>query len=263
MEPHPPAFKAFGEALHLLTQKHGRGRIFDDFLTLATCAWHPATIIQVRAGEPPDPENERVYLETASRYSRDELNTFGRAQGCLLASAEAAPFTDLLGTWFEEHLSNERAGQFFTPMELCTMMAKMTLPDGGETGLRIADPCCGSGRLLLACAGEQYEHWYFGADVDRTCALMSCLNMFLNGLRGEVAWMDSLRLEIHGVWRINDEALGIQPIAIERSYFHAQSEGFRAPKLATNVVTSRPRASQELTTRPAPLAGGSSQLLLF
>ena len=47
---------------------------------------------------------------------------------------------------------------------------------------------------------------------------MATLNFFLNGLRGEVAWMNSLSNEWYGGWHINLNGLGIVPIEKEQSY---------------------------------------------
>jgi type I restriction-modification system DNA methylase subunit len=49
--------------------------------------------------------------------------------------------------------------------------------------LRILDPSCGSGRILMASsrvAGPKEE--YYGIDIDHTCVKMTALNLFLSGL---------------------------------------------------------------------------------
>ncbi|MEM8527827.1 MAG: hypothetical protein AAGG68_24510 [Bacteroidota bacterium] len=46
---------------------------------------------------------------------------------------------------------------------------------------------------------------------------MATLNFFLNGLRGEVAWMNTLSIEWYGGWQINNNGLGILPIEKEES----------------------------------------------
>lgn len=49
--------------------------------------------------------------------------------------------------------------------------------------LRIIDPTCGSGRMLLASSRVNGPgHEYYGIDVDRTCVKMTALNLFLNGV---------------------------------------------------------------------------------
>ena len=41
-------------------------------------------------------------------------------------------------------------GQFFTPPPVCDLMVACTANNGGQQGLKVSDPTCGSGRLLLA-----------------------------------------------------------------------------------------------------------------
>ena len=73
-------------------------------------------------------------------------------------------------------------GQFFTPEPICDMMARMLHPAG--FGERVADCCCGSGRMLMAAAKISRNSLFFGADIDRTCAMMCVINLCLNGLLG-------------------------------------------------------------------------------
>jgi ribosomal protein L11 methylase PrmA len=60
--------------------------------------------------------------------------------------------------------------------------------------LRILDPSCGSGRMLLAANkvnGPMQE--YYGVDIDETCVKMAAINLFLNGVfHGEVMCADAL-----------------------------------------------------------------------
>lgn len=95
-------------------------------------------------------------------------------------------------------------------------MARITLDDK-TIGKRILDPACGSGRTLLSAAKTNHKNCFFGADNDATCAKMATLNFFLNGLKGEVSWMNSLSNEWYGGWHINMNGLGIVPIHKEYS----------------------------------------------
>ncbi|WP_169309574.1 N-6 DNA methylase [Rhodomicrobium vannielii] len=59
---------------------------------------------------------------------------------------------DHLGDIYEAERAAEREmAQFFTPMPLCELMARITIDENAPEDARIADPACGSGRLLLAC----------------------------------------------------------------------------------------------------------------
>ncbi|HTM67308.1 MAG TPA: N-6 DNA methylase, partial [Flavipsychrobacter sp.] len=69
-------------------------------------------------------------------------------------------------------------------------------------GKDICDPTCGSGRMLLAAAKINRRLNYYGADVDLTCCKMTVLNMLVNSLPGEIAWMNTLSNEHWKSWHI-------------------------------------------------------------
>ena len=50
--------------------------------------------------------------------------------------------------------AGKKAGEFYTPPEVSTLLAKLVDPQPGE---RICDPACGSGSLLIKCAHEVGE----------------------------------------------------------------------------------------------------------
>ena len=60
--------------------------------------------------------------------------------------------------------------------------------------MRILDPTCGSGRMLLAAHRAQGAgHEYYGIDIDRTCVKMTAINLFFNGIwNGEVMCANAL-----------------------------------------------------------------------
>ena len=108
---------------------------------------------------------------------------------------------DMLGEFFMEYISHGHNGQFFTPEPICEMMARITC---GEMmpGQRVYDCACGSGRTLLAAAKINRNGLFFGTDIDRNCCMMTLINLCLNGLCGEVAWMNSLSNEFYSAWHI-------------------------------------------------------------
>lgn len=108
---------------------------------------------------------------------------------------------DPLGAIYEEISSSHKAssmGQFFTPEEVCIMMAAMTAgnssEDGKKGGKYVSDPCSGSGRLLLAMNATQLGNFYSCVDLDPMCARMTAINMLFHGLRGQVNCGDALWL---------------------------------------------------------------------
>lgn len=55
----------------------------------------------------------------------------------------------LVSTFASE--SGKKAGEFFTPAEVSTLLAKLTK---SKPGARICDPTCGSGSLLIKAGKE-------------------------------------------------------------------------------------------------------------
>ena len=102
---------------------------------------------------------------------------------------------DILGDLFQGAITYGEKGQFLTPEPICQMMATMNIPpektdlDGRRT---VNDPCCGSGRMLLASA-EIQPNWHFvGQDVDLRCVRMTAINLALRNHYGHVVHGNSL-----------------------------------------------------------------------
>ena len=115
------------------------------------------------------------------------------------------PWYDFLGELYETCVAGIRRkqgnGQFFTPHHVCDLMSKMI--GVSQQGEKTCDPCCGSGRMLLARHANNPSAYLFGKDLDRTCVLMTACNFLVHGCRGRVEWGNSLTDEIHESWEIN------------------------------------------------------------
>jgi hypothetical protein len=73
-------------------------------------------------------------------------------------------------------------------------MAQMSTEKDPEVKT-VMDPCCGSGRMLLAVA-KINPHWTFhGQDVDIRCVRMCAINLAFRGLNGLVIHGNMLRNE--------------------------------------------------------------------
>ena len=96
-----------------------------------------------------------------------------------------------------ECVSFGRNGQFFTPQEICDMMAKITIEENKlKDNQAVCDPACGSGRTLLGIAKLNRRLKFYASDIDLTCVKMCVLNMMINCMEGEIAWMDTLRIQM-------------------------------------------------------------------
>ena len=88
-------------------------------------------------------------------------------------------------------------GQYFSPENLCSCMARITMSPKIDDGKSVYDCCCGSGRMLLASykeAMDRKKHVYCAAkDIDLLCVKMCTANFLLHGVTGEVVWGDGLK----------------------------------------------------------------------
>lgn len=119
-----------------------------------------------------------------------------------LANSNVEP--DLLGQAYEyliKHfadLTNKKAGEFYTPRSVVKLLGLILNPHEGES---IYDPACGTGGMLLECAGHLREKGkdyrtlkLFGQEKNLTSSSIARMNMFLHGIEDfQIARGDTLR----------------------------------------------------------------------
>ena len=126
--------------------------VWADLIAMSACAISNA----LDQEGPTHDARERQYLRTIKRYSAKEQLIFPQLLNLLVMALEDEPDQDFLGEMFMGlDLGNHWKGQFFTPYNVCRMMAEMQV-DGIEARIErqgwvgINDPCCGAGALLIA-----------------------------------------------------------------------------------------------------------------
>jgi hypothetical protein len=193
--------KSFSQYMLQLARRNSISHVFSDFLEMSVCALSLGAM-------------ETRYLEIVGRYEKHEVNMMADAFAALVMEMDdnGEGLRDILGDFFMEHISHGHNGQFFTPEPICEMMARMTNPI--EPGSRILDCACGSGRILMAAAKINRNATFYGADIDRNCCMMCLINQCLNGLLGEVAWMNSLSNQFFGAWQIQLHPTGGIPYIV-------------------------------------------------
>lgn len=228
--------KNFSQYILQIGYKYGLHSVFDDFLEMVICS------LSLGA-------KEDRYHEIVRNYEKPDAYLMAEAFGALIIEMDnkGEGLKDGFGDFYMEYLSHGHNGQFFTPEPICEMMARILNPAG--FGERVADCCCGSGRMLLAAAKISRNSLFFGADVDRTCAMMCVINLCLNGLLGEVCWMDTLMNRFYGGWRIELHPEKGVPYIREIT----ESESY--------MVLRLPEKKQELIAQQAPVAKISQQLM--
>jgi len=100
---------------------------------------------------------------------------------------------DILGQAYEylikkfADLTNKKAGEFYTPRSVVTLMVRILAPQTGET---IYDPACGTGGMLLEALHYVKEHdgdlnlmlgKLFGQEKNLTTSSIARMNLFLHG----------------------------------------------------------------------------------
>ncbi|RUL63141.1 type I restriction-modification system subunit M [Dyella dinghuensis] len=110
---------------------------------------------------------------------------------------------DIIGNAYEFLIKNfastsgKKAGEFYTPPEVSSLMARLMAPKAGDD---ICDPTCGSGSLLMKCGRlirEQTgarKYALFGQEAIGSTWALAKMNMFLHGEDNHrIEWGDTLR----------------------------------------------------------------------
>lgn len=106
---------------------------------------------------------------------------------------------DIIGDAYEFLIANfasdagKKAGEFFTPSEVSTLLAKLTK---SKPGARISDPTCGSGSLLIKAGREvgSPDFSLFGQEANGSTWALAIMNMFLHGFdNATIRWGDTIR----------------------------------------------------------------------
>jgi type I restriction-modification system DNA methylase subunit len=259
----------FESLMNSVLYHHDLRNIFEDFLTLSLCAFsfNPQT---------QKSHEEELYLETIDKYAKEETQfLFPKLLAALVVEMENqnnAFGTDVLGNYYELNFSKKRSSQYFTPWHICEFMSRITStehvrkPDGSP--IRILDPACGSGRMLLAGAknfGRREE--YYGIDIDPTCVKMTAMNLFLNGLfDAEVMCADALspvgfkfsyrtsflplgvfkitNKEDSKLWHLHQQSFAEQFTTAEKAKTSVSKEGLILPSKQSSII---PNDGSQLT----------------
>lgn len=105
---------------------------------------------------------------------------------------------DVIGDAYEYLISKfagdagKKAGEFYTPSEVSTLLAKLVDPQPGN---RICDPACGSGSLLIKVAKEVGSNNFslYGQENNGSTWALCRMNMFLHELdQANIEWGDTL-----------------------------------------------------------------------
>lgn len=177
-----------------LTYRWTPWEVWQDFVTMYACA------ISNAVDKSHFDEREALYLKRIQKYNKKEQELFPQLAAEVVLALEKNPEQDFLGKIFMElNLSNDSGGQFFTPYNVCRMMAEMTVGDvvthvKKHSYITINDPACGAGATLIAAvhaaakplseAGFNWQNHVLvtAQDIDYTVALMCYIQLSLLGV---------------------------------------------------------------------------------
>jgi type I restriction enzyme M protein len=106
---------------------------------------------------------------------------------------------DIIGDSYEFLIANfasdagKKAGEFYTPSEVSTLLAKLTK---SKPGARIGDPTCGSASLLIKAGREVGTDNFslYGQEANGSTWALAVMNMFLHGFdSATIRWGDTIR----------------------------------------------------------------------
>ncbi|MEH7904027.1 N-6 DNA methylase [Rhizobium laguerreae] len=205
-----PHLKSIVKLFESCRYRHDIYTVFSDWCECAAISLSNAMDLRQRE------KREARYMEIIGRYERNVVETFPKIMGEVVMALEAGP-QDVLGATFHElELHNTARGQFFTPYELCRMMAKITVGSAEDLQKHIdrrgyitaQEPAVGAGATIIALAealkdaGINYQqHLHVVAvDIDPRAVHMAYIQFSLMHIPAQVIVGDTLRLEFREDW---------------------------------------------------------------
>lgn len=166
---------------------------------------------------------EDRYKAIVKKYNKNDLQAFVRAlavfQGWIGQAIDGQiEFRDFAGDlYMDSGTSNGKAGQFFTPFSVSSVMAevdldtdrmKNELEEDPNKVITIYEPTCGAGGIIVAAidklrrANINYSWNVFVdcGDIDSRCVHMTYLTLSLLGVPAVVRLGDALTMEYREAW---------------------------------------------------------------
>lgn len=262
MNPHQ---KALVKLLNQQSYRHSTYTVFSDFVEMAAITI--ANSLDLRQKE----AREKRYLQLIGKYEPEEQKRFPMMLGELVLALDAAP-GDILGATFGElDLGNDRAGQFFTPYEVCRLMASVTVGDGADMRAKIAhrgyitvqEPACGAGAQIIAlaetmkAAGINYQQdmHVTAIDIDSRAVHMTYLQLSLMHIPAVVVLGNTLALEEREHWHTPAHILGLWEWKLRRGCaFGTPADKERIAALTQDEPREEPPPAPTITLKPAAVA---------
>ena len=139
----------FIKVFHEMSARYGHSELWYDYIDMHAIALANTCDLRCRDAR------EEQYNAIVQKYDEKTVQQFAVLTAITMTALLENPEQDFLGTVYHNlGLSKSQAGQFFTPYNVGQMMARINMPDSlvldKSRILRVNDPCCGAGCLLLA-----------------------------------------------------------------------------------------------------------------
>lgn len=252
-----------------LTGRFNRWEVWKDIV------WCIAIAISNRVDERFRDSREKTYMDIVSKYSEQEVNKiadlFGILHKNIIDKTENGNYGDFLGEIFMElGLGNDAGGQFFTPYNICQLMARVTLDADMERAqqaiekqgyMTCMDCACGAGATLIGAAeacvekgiNYPFQVMFAAQDIDTTTALMCYIQLSLLGCAGYVVIGNTLSEPMtgHVLFGENSERCWYTPMYFEESWHQRREIEIARMKFRTimgyfdNAATTKNDAQQD------------------
>lgn len=198
--------KEFLDVFRSMCYTRNAWEVWADFISAAACTI--ANSVD-RKGKMHD-AREAEYAKCIERLGG--VDKSAKLLAIIVSAFEENPEQDFLGKLYMNlELGNHWKGQFFTPYNICRVMADLSFEHVEEQvkqkgWVSISDPACGAGATLVAAAnilkdrGVNYQNsaLFVAQDIDRVAGLMCYIQLSLLGCAGYVVIGNTLSNPITG-----------------------------------------------------------------
>lgn len=184
------------ELMQLIEITSGRYSTYDVFRDFIECAAMAiSNTVDIRFAI----EREEQYMQIISKYTEKEQGNFPKMLDELTLALDEEP-TDVMGYVFMKmKLGSKELGQFFTPFNLCELMASITFYAHDEI-YEVNEPAVGGGANIIAFANQLKENGInyqqklkvVAQDLDYKAVYMCYVQFSLLGIPAKVIQGDTL-----------------------------------------------------------------------
>lgn len=250
--------KEFLNLFNQLTYSRNTWQVWEDLMTVMACSICNA----VDRRKEPFERREKQYERSIKDLGGVEIPA--QIFGTITKALDENPNQDFLGRLYMNlNLGSHWHGQFFTPYNVCELMAKIQTGEGCQSEIEkkgyisICDPCVGAGAMLIAAAqafrkrkiNYQTSVLFIGQDVDSVVAKMAYIQISLLGCPGYITVGNSLTNPQTGHVLFPEENEGqelwITPLFMHKAW-ESRRTGVQISALMRNLFKDAEKAKESV-----------------